>query len=94
MEMSKLYVPLLTLMVVYSMMKTHVMNNLITIEFMVVTVIVGLFMVIKVMNFENHLVLYFIVLMITESIVGLSMMISMIRTHGNDFLKSSSIVKF
>nr|ALC75991.1 NADH dehydrogenase subunit 4l [Bemisia afer] len=93
MEINSFLTPLAIMMLSYSLTKTHIMNNLIMLEYLVMMIIISLFMMVKLMNIETHLVLYFIVLMITESVVGLSMMISMIRTHGNDFLKSTMIMK-
>ena len=78
----------------YKITKTHIINNLIMLEYLVIIIIIRLFIIIKLINVENHLFLYFIVLIITERVVGLSIIISIIRTHDNDFLKSSIIIKF
>lgn len=82
------------LLIIYIITKTHIINNLIIIEFASVLLIVLILKILNIIVIEIHLRFYFIVLIITERIAGLSILITTIRTHGNDFLKSSIVLKF
>nr|YP_009227726.1 NADH dehydrogenase subunit 4L [Aleurocanthus spiniferus]AHY04221.1 NADH dehydrogenase subunit 4L [Aleurocanthus spiniferus] len=79
-------------LIIYSMNKTHTINNLIMLEFAVMSTSLFMFMNLVNMNNELYLMFFFLILMITESILGLSILILMIRTHSNDYLKSASVM--
>nr|AOS49775.1 NADH dehydrogenase subunit 4L [Aleurocanthus camelliae] len=79
-------------LIIYSMNKTHTINNLIMLEFVVMATSFFMFMNLANMNNELYLMFFFLILMITESILGLSILIMMIRTHSNDYLKSASVM--
>nr|AXE73257.1 NADH dehydrogenase subunit 4L [Bemisia tabaci] len=93
MKMEEMVLPILLMVLIYLVSKMNMINSLIMIEYISIMVIITMMILIKTVNMENHNVLYFIILMITESVLGLSILISMIRTHGNDFMKSSSVLK-
>nr|ARJ63891.1 NADH dehydrogenase subunit 4L [Bemisia sp. WTT-2017] len=93
MMMSEMMMPIILMLVIFLISKMHIINSLIIIEYMSIMVIISMLVFIKIMNLENHNALYFMILLITESILGLSILISMIRTHGNDFMKSAVVMK-
>nr|ALR69323.1 NADH dehydrogenase subunit 4L [Bemisia tabaci] len=93
MMMEEMVTPIMLMLMIYLITKTHVINSLIIIEYLTLMVLVSMTLLIKIMNLENHNILYFMILLVTESVVGLSILISMIRTHGNDFMKSSAVLK-
>nr|ALR69361.1 NADH dehydrogenase subunit 4L [Bemisia tabaci] len=93
MMMEEMTMPLMLMLMIFLITKTHVINSLIIIEYLSLMVIVSMTLFIKLMNLENYNILYFMILLITESVIGLSILISMIRTHGNDFMKSSTVLK-
>nr|ALR69400.1 NADH dehydrogenase subunit 4L [Bemisia tabaci]ATJ03288.1 NADH dehydrogenase subunit 4L [Bemisia tabaci]AXE73231.1 NADH dehydrogenase subunit 4L [Bemisia tabaci]AXE73244.1 NADH dehydrogenase subunit 4L [Bemisia tabaci]AXI95941.1 NADH dehydrogenase subunit 4L [Bemisia tabaci] len=93
MKMEEMVLPILLMVMIYLVSKMNMISSLIMIEYISIMVIITMMILIKTVNMENHNVLYFIILMITESVLGLSILISMIRTHGNDFMKSSSVLK-
>nr|AIG20058.1 NADH dehydrogenase subunit 4L [Bemisia tabaci complex sp. Asia I]ALR69272.1 NADH dehydrogenase subunit 4L [Bemisia tabaci] len=93
MMMEEMTTPIMLMLMIYLISKTHVINSLIIIEYISLMVLISMTLFIKIMNLENHNVLYFMILIITESVIGLSILISMIRTHGNDFMKSSTVLK-
>nr|ARJ63879.1 NADH dehydrogenase subunit 4L [Bemisia emiliae] len=93
MMMEEMVTPIMLMLMLYLINKTHIINSLIIIEYITLMVLVLMTLLIKIMNLENHNILYFIILLVTESVVGLSILIGMIRTHGNDFMKSSAVTK-
>nr|YP_010128470.1 NADH dehydrogenase subunit 4L [Aleyrodes shizuokensis]QPO06180.1 NADH dehydrogenase subunit 4L [Aleyrodes shizuokensis] len=82
------------LFTLYMFLKNHIINNLIIIEYLIILTILIMFNMLMIMKMENFLILYLLITAISESIIGLSMLISMIRTHSNDFMKSLSVMKF
>nr|ALR69298.1 NADH dehydrogenase subunit 4L [Bemisia tabaci] len=93
MMMEEMVTPIMLMLMLYLITKTHIINSLIIIEYITLMVLISMTLLIKTMNLENHNILYFIILLVTESVIGLSILISMIRTHGNDFMKSSAVMK-
>nr|ALR69336.1 NADH dehydrogenase subunit 4L [Bemisia tabaci]ATJ03340.1 NADH dehydrogenase subunit 4L [Bemisia tabaci] len=93
MMMEEMTTPIMLMLMIYLINKAHIINSLIIIEYISLMVIISMTLFIKIMNLENHNILYFMILLITESVIGLSILISMIRTHGNDFMKSSTVLK-
>ena len=93
MIIEEITIPLILMLIIFLITKTHVINRLIIIEYLSLIVIVSITLFIKLINLENYNILYFMILLITESVIGLSILISIIRTHGNDFIKSSTVLK-
>nr|QPB46186.1 NADH dehydrogenase subunit 4L [Bemisia tabaci] len=93
MMVTEMIMPITLMFLIYLISKVHIINSLIIIEYISVMVVVSMMTFIKIMSLENHNMLYFMILLITESVLGLSILISMIRTHGNDFLKCSAVLK-
>lgn len=79
--------------IIYILRKTHIFNNLIIIEFIIITSLIIFFFIIIKIKLEFHLIFYFLILSILERILGLSILISIIRSHSNDYIKSLTIVK-
>lgn len=73
--------------------KNHALHRLILIEFLALTAVIALIGLTSAIKIENQTLMYVLVLIISERVVGLSIMIRIIRTHGNDMLMSSSIIK-
>nr|YP_010999050.1 NADH dehydrogenase subunit 4L [Pealius mori]WPM91808.1 NADH dehydrogenase subunit 4L [Pealius mori]CAD5105725.1 NADH dehydrogenase subunit 4L [Pealius mori] len=84
----------LMLTFLYVFNKYHVFNNLIIAEFIVISILFYIFKMIFLMKMENYTVMFILIIMITESVLGLSLMVNLIRTHSNDFMKSMTIIKF
>lgn len=93
MKIEEIVSPILLIVIIYLVSKINIINRLIMIEYISIIVIITMMILIKTINIENHNILYFIILMITERVLGLSILIRIIRTHGNDFLKSSRVLK-
>nr|YP_087050.1 NADH dehydrogenase subunit 4L [Tetraleurodes acaciae]AAU14155.1 NADH dehydrogenase subunit 4L [Tetraleurodes acaciae] len=74
--------------------KTHMMTNLMIAEFMAVSASLIAFWKMTSLSIELFVAMFTMVLLIAESVVGLSMLISIIRTQTNDYLKSSSVLKY
>nr|YP_010254923.1 NADH dehydrogenase subunit 4L [Pealius machili]QUA05862.1 NADH dehydrogenase subunit 4L [Pealius machili] len=84
----------LSFIFLYMFNKYHVFNNLIIAEFIVISILFYLFKMIFMMKMENYTIMFILIVMITESVLGLSLMVNLIRTHSNDFMKTMTIIKF
>nr|YP_086823.1 NADH dehydrogenase subunit 4L [Trialeurodes vaporariorum]AAU14229.1 NADH dehydrogenase subunit 4L [Trialeurodes vaporariorum] len=73
--------------------KTHIMNSLIILECMTILVILMMFTFTMKMKMENMVIMYLIIISLSESIIGMTILISMIRTHSNDYIISPNAVK-
>nr|YP_010933895.1 NADH dehydrogenase subunit 4L [Aleurodicus rugioperculatus]WKT15079.1 NADH dehydrogenase subunit 4L [Aleurodicus rugioperculatus] len=82
------------LMYYYIMNKNNMIKNLILIEFMILTIIIVMFMFLMNMKMQFFMIFLFMIISITESIIGISIIIAMIRTHNNEFIMSISIMKY
>nr|UIF91936.1 NADH dehydrogenase subunit 4L [Crenidorsum sp.] len=78
----------------YIMNKNHILNNLVIIEFISIAAMGIVLKTISWVDMEIYIMLFILIILITESILGLSLLINMIRTHGNDYMKTSSITLF
>lgn len=93
MIIEEIITPITLILILYLTTKTHIINRLIIIEYITLIVLISITLLVKVINLENHNILYFIILLVTERVIGLSILIRIIRTHGNDFIKSSAVIK-
>nr|AAV40848.1 NADH dehydrogenase subunit 4L [Vasdavidius concursus] len=82
------------MIILFAFSKYHIMNNLIILEFIVVSMSASMLLMMKCLETENFTILFIMIIMIMESVLGLSLLINMIRTHSNDYVKSISMSKF
>nr|YP_009050550.1 NADH dehydrogenase subunit 4L [Dysmicohermes ingens]AIG24339.1 NADH dehydrogenase subunit 4L [Dysmicohermes ingens] len=68
--------------------RKHLLLMLLSLEFMVVSLFMGLMLFLKLFNFEYYFSMLFLTFSVCEGALGLGMLVSMIRTHGNDYFSS------
>nr|YP_010134455.1 NADH dehydrogenase subunit 4L [Dausara latiterminalis]QWM93945.1 NADH dehydrogenase subunit 4L [Dausara latiterminalis] len=70
----------------------HLLIVLLSLEFIVLSIF--FFMLVLFMNIENdmYMLMVFLVFSVCEGALGLSILVSMIRTHGNDYFQSFSLL--
>nr|QGU84916.1 NADH dehydrogenase subunit 4L [Gibbovalva kobusi] len=66
----------------------HLMVVLLSLEFMVLSIFFFMLFFLSMMEFEYYLLMVFLVFSVCEGALGLSILVSMIRTHGNDYFSS------
>nr|AXS65103.1 NADH dehydrogenase subunit 4L [Cerambycidae sp. 4 KM-2017] len=79
-------------MLLYSIKRKHLLIMLLALEFMVVGMFLGLSIYMNYLNFENFFCLIYLTMSVCEGVLGLSVLVLMIRTHGNDYIMSLSIL--
>nr|AJW76377.1 NADH dehydrogenase subunit 4L [Proscopia sp. HS-2014] len=76
---------------VFSSSRKHLLMSLLSLEYIVIS-LYGLLSIYLVMyDYELFFLIIFLVLSVCEGALGLSVLVSMVRSHGNDFLNSLSV---
>nr|YP_010046656.1 NADH dehydrogenase subunit 4L [Aedes rubrithorax]QPJ78587.1 NADH dehydrogenase subunit 4L [Aedes rubrithorax] len=79
--------------IVFISSRKHLLCTLLSLEFMVLMLFMLLFMYLNFMNYESYFSMFFLTFCVCEGVLGLSILVSMIRTHGNDYFQSFSILQ-
>nr|UNP54451.1 NADH dehydrogenase subunit 4L [Amraica recursaria] len=70
----------------------HLLIILLSLEFMVLSVFFFLMNYLMMIDYEIYMLMVFLVFSVCEGALGLSILVSMIRTHGNDYFKSFNLL--
>nr|YP_009711021.1 NADH dehydrogenase subunit 4L [Acosmetura nigrogeniculata]QGI24234.1 NADH dehydrogenase subunit 4L [Acosmetura nigrogeniculata] len=73
--------------------RKHLLATLLSLEFVVLSLFLLLFMYLNMYTFELFFSMVFLTFSVCEGALGLSILVSMIRTHGNDFFQTFSILQ-
>nr|YP_010713153.1 NADH dehydrogenase subunit 4L [Elachiptera insignis]WDA94045.1 NADH dehydrogenase subunit 4L [Elachiptera insignis] len=73
-------------------MRKHLLSMLLSLEFIVLMLFLMLFIYLNLMNYEGYFSMMFLTFSVCEGALGLSILVSLIRTHGNDNFQSFSIL--
>nr|YP_010352941.1 NADH dehydrogenase subunit 4L [Tropostreptus microcephalus]UOF70372.1 NADH dehydrogenase subunit 4L [Tropostreptus microcephalus] len=73
--------------------RKHVLNMLLSLEFIMLGLIVGLTGVFMEVEVESYFILYFLTFAACEGALGLSVVVALIRTHGSDFFYNFNILE-
>ena len=71
----------------------HLLNILLRLEFIVLRLFLNLFFFLNLNNFELYFSIYFLTFSVCEGVLGLSILVSIIRSHGNDYFLNFSILQ-
>nr|YP_010172398.1 NADH dehydrogenase subunit 4L [Biston thoracicaria]QSH89376.1 NADH dehydrogenase subunit 4L [Biston thoracicaria] len=70
----------------------HLLIILLSLEFMVLSIFFFFLNYLLYMNYEMYMLMVFLVFSVCEGALGLSILVSLIRTHGNDYFKSFNLL--
>nr|YP_009045230.1 NADH dehydrogenase subunit 4L [Euthalia irrubescens]AHA03568.1 NADH dehydrogenase subunit 4L [Euthalia irrubescens] len=70
----------------------HLLIVLMSLEFMVLSIFFLLLMYLMMINYNLYMLMVFLVFSVCEGALGLSILVSMIRTHGNDYFQSFNLI--
>nr|YP_004222172.1 NADH dehydrogenase subunit 4L [Chrysoperla nipponensis]AJW60218.1 NADH dehydrogenase subunit 4L [Chrysoperla nipponensis]ARO47928.1 NADH dehydrogenase subunit 4L [Chrysoperla nipponensis]BAJ61130.1 NADH dehydrogenase subunit 4L [Chrysoperla nipponensis] len=79
--------------VVYVLKRKHLLSTLLSLEFIVLSLFYLLFLMYMNYNYEYYFTMIFLVFSVCEGALGLSILVSMIRTHGNDYFQSFNVLE-
>nr|APX40053.1 NADH dehydrogenase subunit 4L [Psylliodes cupreatus] len=70
--------------------RKHLLLMLLSLEFIVISLYINMFMYLMMMNYEFFFSMIFLTISVCEGVLGLSILIMMVRVHGNDFILTFS----
>nr|YP_010546988.1 NADH dehydrogenase subunit 4L [Anabropsis tonkinensis]UYI31643.1 NADH dehydrogenase subunit 4L [Anabropsis tonkinensis]UYI31656.1 NADH dehydrogenase subunit 4L [Anabropsis tonkinensis] len=73
--------------------RKHLLATLLSLEFIVLVLFLMLFNYLNMFNYELFFSMIFLTFSVCEGALGLSILVSMIRTHGNDFFQSFMVLQ-
>lgn len=71
----------------------HLLAILLSLEFIVLSLFIILFIYLNLFFFESFFRIIFLTFCVCEGALGLGILVSIIRTHGNDYFNSFSILQ-
>nr|QNG56219.1 NADH dehydrogenase subunit 4L [Pediacus sp. MJ-2020] len=77
---------------VFSSKRKHLLLMLLSVEFVVLVLYLNMFMYLMLMNYELFFLMIYLTMSVCEGVLGLSLLVSMIRVHGNDYVLSFSML--
>nr|YP_010309778.1 NADH dehydrogenase subunit 4L [Leptopalpus rostratus]UMR54895.1 NADH dehydrogenase subunit 4L [Leptopalpus rostratus] len=79
-------------LLMFSLKRKHLLLMLLSIEFMVLALYFSLFIYLSFLSNDYFFSMIFLTFAVCEGALGLSILVSMIRTHGNDYFQSFSLL--
>nr|APX39782.1 NADH dehydrogenase subunit 4L [Longitarsus exsoletus] len=70
--------------------RKHFLLMLLMLEFIVIIMYLNLFVYLSLMNYEFFFSMIFLTMSVCEGVLGLSILILMVRIHGNDYILTFS----
>nr|YP_010117775.1 NADH dehydrogenase subunit 4L [Diplonevra funebris]QPN53548.1 NADH dehydrogenase subunit 4L [Diplonevra funebris] len=80
-------------MYMFVSLRKYLLSMLLSLEFIMLSLFVYLYLYLMFNNYEVYLLMMFIIFMVCEGALGLSILVSMIRTYGNNNFQSINILK-
>nr|YP_009184030.1 NADH dehydrogenase subunit 4L [Pyrinioides aurea]ALN96959.1 NADH dehydrogenase subunit 4L [Pyrinioides aurea] len=72
--------------------RKHLLIVLLSLEFMVLSVFIFMLLLLSYISYDLYMLMVFLVFSVCEGALGLSILVSMIRTHGNDYFQSFNLL--
>ncbi|YP_009164475.1 NADH dehydrogenase subunit 4L (mitochondrion) [Spodoptera frugiperda] len=70
----------------------HLLIVLLSLEFIVLSIFFFLLVYLIFIDYDMYMLMLFLVFSVCEGALGLSILVSMIRTHGNDYFQSFNLL--
>nr|AII02256.1 NADH dehydrogenase subunit 4L [Endrosis sarcitrella] len=70
----------------------HLLIVLLSLEFIVLSIFFLLLLMLSFVEYDMYMLMVFLVFSVCEGALGLSILVSMIRTHGNDYFQSFNLL--
>nr|QEH58950.1 NADH dehydrogenase subunit 4L [Metrocoris sp. XD-2019] len=77
-------------MMIFCSLRKHLLLTLLSLEYLVVLIFFSLFVFLSFYTVEYYFLMVFLTFSVCEGVLGLSVLVSMIRCHGNDNLMNLS----
>nr|YP_009709562.1 NADH dehydrogenase subunit 4L [Sinna extrema]QEX51410.1 NADH dehydrogenase subunit 4L [Sinna extrema] len=70
----------------------HLLIVLLSLEFIVLSIFFFMLIFLSYIDYELYMLMEFLVFSVWEGALGLSILVSMIQTHGNDYFQSFNVL--
>nr|QJF46882.1 NADH dehydrogenase subunit 4L [Marasmia exigua] len=70
----------------------HLLIILLSLEFIVLSIFFFMIFMFSYIEYDMYMLMVFLVFSVCEGALGLSILVSMIRTHGNDYFQSFNLL--
>nr|YP_009463596.1 NADH dehydrogenase subunit 4L [Argynnis sagana]AUW36022.1 NADH dehydrogenase subunit 4L [Argynnis sagana] len=70
----------------------HLLITLMSLEFIVLSIFFFMLLYFMMIDYNMYMLMVFLVFSVCEGALGLSILVSMIRTHGNDYFQSFNLI--
>lgn len=77
-------------LIVFSSKRKHLLLILLSLEFVVLGLYFNIFLYLRIFNYEYFFSIIFLTIRVCEGALGLSILVLIIRTHGNDYILTFS----
>lgn len=79
-------------LIVFSSKRKHLLLILLRLEYLVLSLYLIIFFYLKITNYDNYFSIIFLRFRVCEGSLGLSILVLIIRTHGNDYIFTFSFL--
>lgn len=80
-------------LIVFISNRKHLLSILLSLEYLVLRLFLFLFIYLNYLNYEVYFRIIFLTFSVCEGALGLSILVSIIRTHGNDYFQSFRVLQ-
>lgn len=90
-----LYIPYILFflgLLVFVSRQKHLLSILLSLEFIVLRLFTSIIFFFNLFIYESYFSIIFLVFRVCEGALGLSILVSLVRTHGNDYFQSFNIL--
>lgn len=70
--------------------RKHFLLILLSLEFIIVSLYLNLYIYLNIFRYEYYFLIIFLVIRVCEGVLGLSLLILIVRVHGNDYILTFS----
>lgn len=79
--------------IVFVSNRKHLLVTLISLEFIVLVLYIFIFIFLNYIDYDYYYRIVFLTFRVCEGALGLSILVSLIRTHGNDYFQTYNILQ-
>nr|AND96135.1 NADH deshydrogenase subunit 4L [Onthophagus cuniculus] len=76
----------------FTMKRKHLLLMLLSLEFIILSLFFNLFIYLSLYCFEYFFSMVFLTMSVCEGALGLGILVSLVRTHGNDYFSTFNIL--
>lgn len=91
-----IYIPIFIFMsasMVYVSNRKHLLITLLSLEYLILSLFLFLCIYLIKNNLEIYFIILFLVFRVCEGALGLSILVSIVRTHGNNYFQSFNLLR-